>query len=183
MREVFLSSTAAYILLRAQLVAAPAPHMSPITRRQSQRHMPLPQPRGMVTAPKPTYSQVVTGLARDPGKGHVTVARDPGKGHVTAARDPGKGHVIQARASMQVIARDRAKIHVTEARDLSQDQTRPHDQTRFLRATRPLIGTWKTVESSRRNVTVNYCGAAIAAQSAVRLNDSSLTRLCISSRP
>src|SRR5579863_7982546 len=138
----------------------------------------------MVTAPKPTYSQVVTGLARDPGKGHVTVARDPGK-----------GHMIQARASMQVIARDRAKIHVTEACDLSQDKTRSHDQTRsrdqirsrdqtrFLRATRPLIGAWKTVESPRRNVTVNYCGAATAAQSAVRLNDSSLTRLYISSRP
>src|SRR5579863_6346061 len=74
------------LLSRAQLVAAPAPHMSPITRRQSQRHTPLPRPRGMVTAPKPTYSQVVTGLARDPGKGHVTVARDPGKGHVTVAR-------------------------------------------------------------------------------------------------
>src|SRR5579863_6525252 len=132
----------------------------------------------MVTAPKPTYSQVVTGLARDPGKGHVTVARDPGK-----------GHVIQARAPMQVIACDRAKIHVTEARDLSQvktrprDQTRSRDQTRFLRVTRPLIGAWKTVESPRRNVTVNYCGAATAAQSAVRLNDSSLTRLCIPSRP
>src|SRR5579863_4679337 len=146
--------------------------MSPITRRQSQRHTPLPRPRGMVTAPKPTYSQVVTGLARDPGKGHVTVARDPGKGHVT-----------QAHASTQVIARDRAKIHVTEARDLSQDKTRSRDQTRFLRTTRPLIGAWKTVESPRRNVTVNYCGAATAAQSAVRLNDSSLTRLCISSRP
>src|SRR5579863_4613176 len=39
-------------LSRAQLVAAPAPHMSPITRRQSQRHTPLPRPRGMVTAPK-----------------------------------------------------------------------------------------------------------------------------------
>src|SRR5579863_5596429 len=91
------SSNSTKELSRAQLVAAPAPHMSPITRRQSQRHTPLPRPRGMVTAPKPTYSQVVTGLARDPGKGHVTVARDPGK-----------GHVIQARASMQVIARDRA---------------------------------------------------------------------------
>src|SRR5579863_8545262 len=102
----------------------------------------------MVPAPKPTYSQVVTGLARDPGKGHVTVARDPGKGHVT-----------QACASMQVIACDCVKIHVTEARDLSQDKTRSHDQTRscdqtrFLRVTRPLIGTWKTVESTRRNVT------------------------------
>src|SRR5579863_4561358 len=160
-------------LSRAQLVAAPAPHMSPITRRQSQRHTPLPRPRGMVTAPKPTYSQVVTGLACNPGKGHVT----------------------QARASVQVTARDREKIHVTEARDLSPDQTRSRDQThsrdqmrsrdqtRFLRATRPLIGAWKTVESPRRNVTVNYCGAATAAQSAVRLNDSSLTRLCISSRP
>src|SRR5579863_7275553 len=138
----------------------------------------------MVTAPKPTYSQVVTGLARDPGKGHVTVARDPGK-----------GHVIQAHAPMQVIARDRAKIHVTEARDLSQDKTRPRDQTRscdqtrsrdqtrFLRTTHPLIGAWKTVESPRRNVTVNNCGAATAAQSAVRLNDSSATRLCISSWP
>src|SRR5579863_452461 len=157
---------------RAQLVAAPAPHMSPITRRQSQRHTPLPRPRGMVTAPKPTYSQVVTGLARDPGKGHVTVARDPGKGHVT-----------QTRASIQVMARDRAKIHVTEARDLSPDPTRSRDQTRFLHATRPLIGAWKTVESPRRNVTVNYCGAAAAAQSAVRLNDSSATRLCISSQP
>src|SRR5579863_6317238 len=30
-------------LSRAQLVAAPAPHMSPITRRQSQRHTPLPR--------------------------------------------------------------------------------------------------------------------------------------------
>src|SRR5579863_7311894 len=103
--------------------------------------------------------------------------------------------MTQACASMQVIACDCAKIHVTEARDLSpdqirsrdqtrsHDQTRSRDQTRFLRATRPLIGAWKTVESSRRNVTVNYCGAATAAQSAVRLNDSSTTRLCISSRP
>src|SRR5579863_5666289 len=104
--------------------------MSPITRRQSQRHTPLPRPRGMVTAPKPTYSQVVTGLARDPGKGHVT----------------------QAHASMQVIARDREKKHVTEVRDLSCDKTRPRDQTRsrdktrFLHAMRPLIGIWKTVE-------------------------------------
>src|SRR5579863_9860244 len=137
---------------RVQLMAAPAPHMSPITRRQSQRHTPLPRPRGMVTAPKTTYSQVVTGLARDPGKGHVTVARDPGKGHVT-----------QAHASMQVIARDREKKHVTEACERSRDQTRPRDQTRsrdktrFLRVTRPLIGTWKTIESTRRNM-IN-CGA------------------------
>src|SRR5579863_9488508 len=86
------------ILSRAQLVAVPVPHMSPITRRQSQRHTPLPRPRGMVTAPKPTYSQVVTGPARDTGKGHVTVACDSDKGHVT-----------QARTSMQVIARDREK--------------------------------------------------------------------------
>src|SRR5579863_8701894 len=132
--------------------------MSPITRRQSQRHTPLPRPRGMGPAPKPTYSQVVTGLARDPGKGHVTVARDPGKGHVT-----------QARVSMQVNARDCEKKHVTEACEHSCDQTRSHDQTRsrdqtcthdqtrFLRATHPLIGTWKTVESTRRNV-IN-CGA------------------------
>src|SRR5579863_2588787 len=138
--------------------------MSPITRRQSQRHTPLPRPRGMVAAPKPTYSQVVTGLACDPGKGHVTVARDPGKGHMT-----------QARVSTQVIACDREKKHVTEARDLSQDKTRSRDttcprdqtrsrdqtcsrdQTRFLHATHPLIGTWKTVESTRRNV-IN-CGA------------------------
>src|SRR5579863_9252531 len=101
----------------------------------------------METAPKPTYSQVVTGLTRDPGKGHVTVARDPGKGHVT-----------QARASMQVIAHDRERKHMTEAREHSRDQTRPRDQirscdqTHFLRATRLLIGTWKTVESTRRNV-------------------------------
>src|SRR5579863_5550802 len=131
---------------RAQLVAAHVPHMPPITRWQSQRHTPLPRPRGMETAPKPTYSQVVTGPARDPGKGHVTVARDPGKGHVT-----------QARVSMQVIARDREKKHMTEVRDLSRDKTRLRDQTRFLRATCPLIGTWKTVESTRRNV-IN-CGA------------------------
>src|SRR5579863_10298847 len=121
--------------------------MSPITRRQSQRHTPLPRPRGMETAPKPTYSQVVTGLARDPGKGHVIVARDPGKGHMT-----------QARASMQVIARDREKKHMTEAHELSRDQTcscdqtHSRDQTRFLRATHPLIGTWKTIENTRRNV-------------------------------
>src|SRR5579863_920917 len=126
--------------------------MSPITRRQSQRHTLLPRPRGMGPTPKPTYSQVVTRLARDPGKGHVTVARDPGKGHMT-----------QARVSMQVNARDHEKKHVTEAREHSRDQTRSHDQTRsrdqtrFLRATRPLIGTWKTVESTRRNV-IN-CGA------------------------
>ena len=50
---------------------------------------------------KPSYSQVVktTGLARDPGKGHVTnphmtrshtYARDPGKPHVTR-----NGHMVK----------------------------------------------------------------------------------------
>ena len=141
--------------------------MSPATRRQSQRHMPLPRPRGLETAPKPTYSQVVARPARDPGKVHVMHTRDPGRVHVT-----------QARASTLVTARDREKQHVTETRDSSRDQedpqqsrdkTRPRDQTRshdpardktrFLRAMHPLIGAWKTVESPRKNVT-----ATIAAQ-------------------
>ena len=141
--------------------------MSPITRRQSQRHTPPPRPRGLETAPKPTYSQVVARPACDPGKVHMIHTRDPGRVHVT-----------QARASILVTARDPGKEHVMEARDLpreeerpqqsrdptrSRDRTRSRDpsrnKTRFLHATRPLIGAWKTVESPRRNVT-----ATIAAQ-------------------
>src|SRR5579863_9839518 len=56
------------IVSRAESVAASTPHMSPITRLQSQRHTPLPRPRHLESAPKP---QVVDKPARDPGKGHV----------------------------------------------------------------------------------------------------------------
>src|SRR5579863_7938383 len=106
--------------------------MSPITRWQSQRHTPLPQPRHLESAPKP---QVVDNSARDPGKEHVPQVRMAAR----PPRDPEKGHVTRARVSMPEIARDREKKHVMEARDLSHDQTGPQqsrDQTRSLDQTR-----------------------------------------------
>src|SRR5579863_6496768 len=95
--------------------------MSPITRRQSQRHTPLPRPRHLESAPKPTYSQVVNNSARDPGKEHVPQVRMAAR----PTRDPEKGHVTRARASTTEIARDREKKHVMGTRDLSRDQTSP----------------------------------------------------------
>src|SRR5579863_7353193 len=87
---------------RAESVAASTPHMSPITRRQSQRHTPLPQPRHLESAPKP---QVVDNSARDPGKEHVPQVRMAAR----PPRDPEKGHVTRARVSTLEIARDREK--------------------------------------------------------------------------
>src|SRR5579863_10107528 len=106
------------ILSRAESVAASTPHMSPITRLQSQRHTPLPRPRHLESAPKP---QVVDNSARDPGKEHapqVRMAEQP-------PRDPEKRHATRTHASTLEIACDRGKKHVTQARDLSHDQTGP----------------------------------------------------------
>src|SRR5579863_3820590 len=121
-----------HTLSRAESVAASTPHMSPITRLQSQRHTPLPRPRHLESAPKP---QVVDKPARDPGKGHVPQVRMADR----PARDPEKRHVTRARVSTPEITRDREKKHVTKTRDLSRDQTGPQqsrDQTRSRDYTR-----------------------------------------------
>src|SRR5579863_7584199 len=113
-------------LSRAETVTVAASHMSPITRRQSQRYTPLPRPRHLESAPKPL---VVDNSARDPEKEHVPQVRMAAR----PPRDPEKGHVTRARVSTPEIARDREKKHVMEARDLSRDQTGPQqsrDQTR-----------------------------------------------------
>jgi len=67
---------------------------------------------------------------RDPEKG----ACDPGKVTRDIPRDP----------SPALVTCDHTCDHI-RARDL----TRSHDPTRFGRATRPLIGTWKTVGTNQ----------------------------------
>ena len=73
---------------------------------------------------------------------------------MTSTRDPGNLHVSQP----QELARDLARDHIG-----SRDTTRSHDQTRYGRATRPLIGTWKTVGIRDKHNPVRsnaqYCAA------------------------
>jgi len=63
------------------------------------------------------------------------------------ARDPGKvTHDVSCDVSHDVsrdVSRDPSPTLV--ARDLACDYKQAHDPTRFGRATRPLIDTWKTV--------------------------------------
>ena len=57
------------------------------------------------------------------------------------ARDPGK--------VTRDVSRDPSPVLAT--RDLTRDPTRSRDPTRFGRATRPLIGTWKTMGINQRS--------------------------------
>ena len=95
--------------------------------------------RDPAQGPCPTYAQVLTRVARDPEK----VSRDQSRVPRNPAipRDPGK---VPSRAKSPDISQDI-------------DKTRscvPTRDTRFLRATRPLIGTWKTVGESTRSIDV-----------------------------
>ena len=115
-----------------------------------------------VPALKPSYSQVarMNQGARDRGTSHVIpqpqAPRDRGRIHVTSTRDPGNLHVSQH----QELARDLARDHIG-----SRDTTRSHDQTRYGRATRPLIGTWKTVGIRDKHnpvrSTAQHCAASL----------------------
>ena len=115
---------------------------------------------------KPSYSHVVKQglktLTRDPGNTHVMKSRAPPVLQVSRVtpRDPGK-------QESRVTTRDPGKPG-----DLPRDwsSARPRDVTRFRRATRPLIGTWKTVGQStvdRRINKVTRLTIVTHAQSAV----------------
>jgi len=101
--------------------ASPAP---PYLKRGSYAKVPSPPDPTL----KPSYSQIVKTKIppRDPEKR----ARDPGK----VTRD---------------VSRDPSPVLVT--RDHTCDLTQSRDPTRFGRATRPLIGTWKTVGINQRS--------------------------------
>ena len=88
-------------------------------------HAKAPSPPDLTL--KPSYSQVVK---------TKTPPRDPGKVTRDISRDP----------SPALVTRDHTCDHIW-ARDL----TRSHDPTRFGRATRPLVGTWKTVGTNQRS--------------------------------
>jgi len=83
---------------------------------------------------KPSYSQIVKTKIppRDPEKR----ARDPGIVTRDVSRDPLPVLVTRDHT------RDYARTH---------DPTRSRDPTRFGRAIRPLIGTWKTVGINQRS--------------------------------
>ena len=112
--------------------------------------MPSRVPAKLRTSPskpalKPSYSHVVKqGLktpTRDPGNTHVMKSRAPPALQVSCVtpRDPGK-----------------QESHVT-TRDLPRDWSPvwSRDVIRFRRATRPLIGTWKTVGQSTVDQRIN----------------------------
>ena len=104
------------ILLRAKLVTAQE------------------QARDPKNSTRPTYAQVLTRVARDPEK----VSRDQSRAqrNPVTPRDPGKA---QSHATSRVTTRDTSqKPRITRSRDHGH-------HVRFLRATRPLIGTWQTV--------------------------------------
>ena len=96
---------------------------------------------------KPSYSHVVKqGLktpTRDPGNTHVMKSRAPPA--LQVSRDPGK-------QESRVTTRDPGKPG-----DLPRDwsSARPCDVTRFRCATRPLIGTWKTMGQSTVDRRIN----------------------------
>jgi len=67
--------------------------------------------------------------------------RDPEK----QARDPGKPARVPSR-DLPVLVRS---PDITRDQKRSRVSTRPHDPTRFGRATRPLINTWQTVGTNQ----------------------------------
>jgi len=83
---------------------------------------------------KPSYSQIVKTKIppRDPEKW----ARDPGKVTRDVSRDP----------PPVLVTRDPTRDYRR-----ARDPTQSRDPTRFGRATRPLIGTWKTVGINQRS--------------------------------
>src|SRR5712691_415190 len=132
--------------------ASPAP---PNLKRGSHAKPPSPP-----TPPlKPSYSQIVKTKiqARDPG----AMARAPAMkgsryrevpGSIPTkdnylARDPGNLSRVPSRDPLLTSApRDQSHDLIR-----SRDPTRPRDQARFGRATRPLTNTWKTVETNQRS--------------------------------
>jgi len=105
----------------------------------------------MRTAPKPSYSQVAIQRplesAIKPGQRPATKEnlrpRDPGKSPSrNLARDPSCD--IQAlKQARDLIACDHG--HLTHDLPRNWSSTRSPDRARFLRASRLLINTWKTV--------------------------------------
>src|SRR5712691_10407627 len=108
---------------------------------------------------KPSYSQIVKTKiqARDPG----AMARAPAMkgsryrkvpGSIPTkdnylARDPGNLSRVSSRDPLLASApRDQSHDLIR-----SRDPTRPRDQVRFGRATRPLTNTWKTVGTNQRS--------------------------------
>ena len=106
--------------------------MPPYLKRGSHAKTPSPPSPTL----KPSYSQIV--------KTKIP-PQDPEK----QACDPGRPSHVPSRVLSHVPSRD-PPIPV-KSPDITCDQTRSHvpiqprDPTRFGRATRPLIGTWKTV--------------------------------------
>ena len=107
--------------------ALPAP---PYLKRGS--HAKVPSPPNPTL--KPSYSQIVK--TKIPPCDPEKRARDPGKVTRDVSRDP----------SPVVVTRDHTRDY-TRARDPTQSR----DPTHFGRATRPLIGTWKTMGINQRS--------------------------------
>jgi len=86
-------------------------------------------------------------VSRDPGKGTRDVSCDPGKGTRDVSRDPGKGTRDVSRDPLPVLVTHDQTRDYTRARD----PARSRDPTCFGCATRPLIGTWKTMGINQRS--------------------------------
>ena len=126
--------------------------------KSSTTHIVTNSPSPQKPAPKPNSSQVtsITPSTRDPGKieSHDQtrdLTRDP-------SRDPHPERSCD-------LARDPGKPTHDLPRDWS--FTRSQDHPRFGRATRPLIGTWKTVgtinkDPSRRIKSQDQCAVTAA---------------------
>src|SRR6266581_6953638 len=132
--------------------ASPAP---PDLKRGS--HVKPPSPP---TPPlKPSYSQIVKTKmpARDPGAmAHALAMKGSWYREVPGsiptkdnylARDPGNLSRVPSRDPLLASAPRDQSHDLTRSRD----PTRPCDQARFGRVTRPLTNTWKTVGTSQRS--------------------------------
>jgi hypothetical protein len=92
------------------------------------------QARDPKNSTRPTYAQVLTRVARDPEK----VSRDQSRAqrNPVTPRDPGKA---QSHVTSRAIAHD-----ISRGPSITRSRDHGH-HVRFLRAARPLIGTWQTV--------------------------------------